>query len=105
MVTKQDLLDYLLIEADDMAEDAMTARRIDRCIKAAEVWLKEASTENADLADPIAEELVLKAAGDLYENRAFAERGQSGKVSAAMNRMAADFLMQLRLKYGGGHDD
>ena len=102
MITNQDVLDYLLIDDEEMAQDDMVTRRIDRCINAAEAWIKEASTPNVDMEDPLAEELLIKAAGELYENRSFTEKsGVTGKVAAALNRMASDFTFQLRLKYGG----
>ena len=54
------------------------------------------------MEDALAEELLIKAAGELYENRSFAEKGGiNSKATAALNRMAADFAMQLRCKYGG----
>lgn len=103
MVTKQDVLDYLMIDdCDEAAGDDMVSRRVDRCIKSAEGWIKEAVCNEVDMSDPLAEELLIKAAGELYENRSFAEKGGiNSKVSAALNRMAADFAMQLRCKYGG----
>ena len=103
MVTKQAVLDYLTIDdCDDAAGDEMVSRRIERCIKSAEGWIKESVCEQVDMEDALAEELLIKAAGELYENRSFAEKGGiNSKATAALNRMAADFAMQLRCKYGG----
>lgn len=100
MVEKQDVLDYLMIDVDEA--DDMVARRLDRSIKAAEAWIKQAVSETVELSDVLAEELVIKAAAELYENRSITDKNVNGKVSAALNRMAADFSMQLRLKYGDG---
>ena len=95
------MLAYLVID-DDAAGDDMVSRRVDRCMKSAEAWVLNAVSENVDMDDPLAEELAVKVAGELYENRAFTEKGGiNSKVSAALNRMAADFAMQLRCKYGG----
>jgi hypothetical protein len=97
-VKAEDVMEYVGIEAE--YADDVQKRRIDRALKAAQAWLKGAVGEKVDMNDPRAEELVLMAAGELFETRTLTDDRLSkyagAKVLASINRMAGDTIMQLK---------
>jgi len=97
-VTKQDVMEYVGLEAE--YADAVQERRIERALSAAEAWLKGAVGSDVNMEDPRAEELVLMAAGELFETRTLTDDRLSkyagAKVLASVNRMAGDTIMQLK---------
>ena len=103
-VTVDDVALYVGIEAEYADESQM--KRVSSALKAAESWLKGA-VGKVDLEDPRADELVLMAAGELFDNRALTDERLSkfsgSKALASLNRFAGDVIMQLQLE--GGSED
>lgn len=104
-VSNEDVMEYVGIEAE-YADDVQEAR-IERALKSAELWLKGAVGKEVSLDDPRAEELVLMAAGELFETRTLTDDRLSkyagAKVLASLNRLAGDLILQL--KYGESLDE
>lgn len=104
-LTVNDIYEYVGIEADYV--DAMQARQAERALEASRMWIIGAVGKREDLEDPygwidwpLAQETMLMAAGEIYENRALVDGNLSkyagAKVTASLNRMAFDALQQLR---------
>ncbi len=104
-VTVDDVALYVGIEAEYADESQM--KRVSSALKAAESWLKGAVGKDVDLEDPRADELVLMAAGELFDNRALTDdrlsKFSGSKALASLNRFAGDVIMQLQLE--GGSED
>ena len=96
MVSVSDAMEYLGIEVE-YADEAQTGQ-VERALKAAKLWLEGAVGDAVDMDDGKAEQLMLMAVGELYEVRGLTD-AKTQKVLASLNRMAADFILQL--KYGG----
>lgn len=96
MVDVNGAMAYLGIEAE--YADQVQKNQVERALLAARSWLKGAVGNGVDMDDEKAEYLVLMAVGELYEVRSLSE-AKTQKVLASLNRMAADFILQL--KYGG----
>lgn len=101
-VTDEDVALYVGLEAE--YADAAQMKRVSSARRAAEAWLAGAVGENVNLSDPRAEELVLMAAGELFENRALTDdrlsKFSGSKALASLNRFAGDVIMQLQLDGG-----
>lgn len=97
-VSSEDVMAYVGIEAE--YADEQQEARIERALKAAERWLKGAVGKEVSMDDSRAEELVLMAAGELYEVRTLTDDRLSkyagAKVLASLNRMAGDLILQLK---------
>lgn len=98
MIELEDACAYLGIEADYM-DDAQQAS-VERSISVAEMWLKGAAGANVDLDSPVAEELMLMAVAELYEDRGVTDerlsRYSGVKALASLKRMTGDMLLQLK---------
>lgn len=104
-LTYEDVYEYVGIEAE--YADDIQRRRAERALKAADMWLTGAVGKRRDLEDPyewkawpLAEETMLMAAGEMYENRNLVDVNLSkyagSKAAASLNRLAFDSISQLR---------
>ena len=104
-LTVDDVFEYVGIEAE-YADDTQT-RRAASALQAAKHWLVGAVGQRRDLEEPyawlewpLAEETMLMAAGEMYENRGLVDANLSkyagSKAAASLNRLAFDSITQLR---------
>lgn len=97
-VTKHDVCEYVGLEAEYL--DPVQERRVEQALAASRLWLRGAVGSDVDMDNPMAEELVLMAAGEMFENRSLTDDRLSkyagSKAAAALNRLAHDAIMQLK---------
>lgn len=109
-VTKHDVCEYVGLEAEYL--DHVQERRVDQALAASRLWLRGAVGSDVDMDNPMAEELVLMAAGEMFENRTLTDdrlsKYSGSKAAASLNRLAHDAIMQLKYcgfpKSGEGGD-
>lgn len=89
IISEQEALDYLGI---DYADDVVR-RNINRCINAADSYLRGSIGEEYPKDDPRAKELALIIISDLYDNR-----GLTDTIKGNTRRMVDDLSWQLRLE-------
>ena len=89
MVSVNEALSYLGIDY----ADKITEANVQRCIVAADAWLKGAVGREYPKDDPRAKELLLAVCADLYDHR-----GLHSTVSGQIRRMVTDFSLQLQLE-------
>lgn len=94
MITTAQAMYYVGLEPEFADETDVAS--VNRAIKSAVVWLRGAAGPYVDLDNPIADELLLMAVGELFEFRQLTDYRTTKKVYAAINRMADDMLMQLK---------
>ena len=87
--------DYLGIEDEEI--DPSIQRNINRQIPAAERFLESAIGKGYDTDDPRAKELAVMVTAELYNSRGI----MSTRQEASLRRIAADFMLQLRLERRG----
>lgn len=97
-VTKHDVCEYVGLEAEYL--DPVQERRVEQALAASRLWLRGAVGSGVDMDNPMAEELVLMAAGEMFENRSLTDDKLSkyagSKAAASLNRLAHDAIMQLK---------
>lgn len=104
-LTIEDVFEYVGIEPE--YADEVQTRRAKSALASARLWLVGAVGKRHDLDEPYAwlewpqaEEAMLMACGEMYENRNLVDVNLSkyagSKAAASLNRLAFDIITQLR---------